>query len=50
MLSEHLTIETFDLVTALVGGVIVSIVIPVFRYWIKKIESLDKRVSELEKK
>ena len=49
-MGEHITLGEFDLISTLLGGVIVCLVIPVFRYWIKKIEGLEKRVEKLEGK
>ena len=49
-MSEHITLGEFDLFTTIVGGVIVCIVIPVLRYWMKRIENLEKEVNKLKEK
>ena len=46
--SDHVTFEALDLLVGFLGGVIVCIIIPLFKYWFRKIEILERRVKVLE--
>ena len=46
--SEHVTFEAFDLIAAFFGGVIVCIVIPLLKYWFRKVDYLEQRIKAIE--